>query len=162
MLGLVAAGRLVDTSPEMVDENKAMFTILQPENINHVVVFLTGEVPFEDGFGASIFLYWPSIDEEWQLLGHISNDKPSAIFRITGVKPTASGGASGAANPFQAYQMNYNEGVSLWALSRCGATCLSCRVTAPGSVCWLTHADHTADCADDGLRRSTSPRLAWW
>jgi len=38
MLGLIAAGRLVDTSPEQVDDNKVLFTIMDPGSVNHVVV----------------------------------------------------------------------------------------------------------------------------
>lgn len=57
------------------------------QSINHIVVFLTGQVPFADGFGGSIYFGWPT-DEggiSWQLLGFITNDKPSAIFKIAKV-----------------------------------------------------------------------------
>jgi len=90
MLGYIAAGRLVNTDPEQIDLGKFVFTIPEPQLINHLVVFLTGEVAIEEGFGASIFLAWPSPDggeAGWQYLGYITNDKPSAIFRISGTKP---------------------------------------------------------------------------
>lgn len=51
------------------------------------MVFLTGQVPFTDGFGGSIYFGWPT-DEggvSWQLLGFITNEKPSAIFKIAKV-----------------------------------------------------------------------------
>ena len=41
-----------------------------------------------DGFGASVFFSWPSPNSEpiWQLLGYVSNQKPSAIFKIVKAK----------------------------------------------------------------------------
>ena len=56
-------------------------------------MFLTGQVPFSEGFGGSIYLGWPSIEGtiesiSWQLLGYISNEKPSAIFKISKIKPS--------------------------------------------------------------------------
>ena len=65
-------------------------------------MFLTGDVPFSEGFGGSIFFGWPSADGgiAWQLLGFISNQKPSAIFKISNVKPSTSD-----VNPFGASMM---------------------------------------------------------
>ena len=82
--------------------NQFYFTLEHVEGINHVVVFLTGNVPFSDGFGGSIFFGWPSSEGgiSWQLLGFISNQKPSAIFRISNVKPSISD-----VNPFGASMM---------------------------------------------------------
>ena len=98
--GLIAAGRLVDASPETVDSNKYVFTLEAPELLNHITCFLTGEAALDPGYAAGIFLYWPSaMGEEWYLLGTIDNDKPSAIFRVSGVRK-ATGAATAAANPF--------------------------------------------------------------
>ena len=90
------------------------------DSVNHVVIFLTGAVPFPEGIriqiksswisellgfyagmGGSVYFCWPQPDgvgqvsrrsigkgkslnfglQVWQLLGVISNTKPSAIFR---------------------------------------------------------------------------------
>ena len=64
------------------------------------MVFLTGQIPFSDGYGGSIYIGWPGPDGtiqgvSWHLLGFISNEKPSAIFKIAKVKPTGD-----AINPF--------------------------------------------------------------
>lgn len=57
-----------------------------PEAINHLVVFLTG-VPFPSGYAATVHFLWPSpTTASWSLLGMISNDKPSAIFKLGGKK----------------------------------------------------------------------------
>ncbi|RKP07172.1 hypothetical protein THASP1DRAFT_17461 [Thamnocephalis sphaerospora] len=92
MFGCLAAGRLVQTAPEQVDVGKFAFELADAGRVNHLVVFMTGAQPFDEGYGASVFLHWPGAD--WQILGMLCNDKPSAIFRlrdITGiVRPSAA------------------------------------------------------------------------
>ncbi|KAI8393302.1 uncharacterized protein BYT42DRAFT_550579 [Radiomyces spectabilis] len=80
MFGCIAAGRLVQTNLQQVDVNKYVFELSDAHTINHIVVFLLGTIPFEPGFAATVHLLWPN--KEWQLLGAISNEKPSAIFRL--------------------------------------------------------------------------------
>ncbi|KAG8137032.1 hypothetical protein E2320_005578, partial [Naja naja] len=67
--------------------------------INHVVVFMLGTVPFPEGMGGSVYFCYP--DENgvavWQLLGFVTNDKPSAIFKISGLKS-----GKGSQHPFGA------------------------------------------------------------
>ncbi|ORZ12392.1 hypothetical protein BCR42DRAFT_483698 [Absidia repens] len=88
MFGCIAAGRLVQTNLQQVDVNKYVFELSDAQSVNHLVVFLLGTIPFEPGFGATVHLLWPNKD--WQLLGGLSNDKPSAIFRINGKTNTSS------------------------------------------------------------------------
>ena len=81
-----------------MDANTFVLTLDQVETINHVVVFLTGQVPFNQGYGGSIYFGWPSAESggvSWQFLGYITNDKPSAIFKLAKVKPSEM-----AVNPF--------------------------------------------------------------
>lgn len=76
---------------EQVDTNTFALSLQQAHTINHVVVFLTGLVPFNPGFGGAIYFGWPSLESggiSWQYLGFISNDKPSAIFKLAKVKPS--------------------------------------------------------------------------
>ncbi|KAI8636312.1 hypothetical protein BD408DRAFT_397644 [Parasitella parasitica] len=80
MFGCIAAGRLVQTNLQQVDVNKYVFELADAQAINHIVVFLLGTIPFEPGFAATVHLLWPNKD--WQLLGGLSNEKPSAIFRL--------------------------------------------------------------------------------
>jgi len=42
---------------------------------------MLGTVPFPEGYGATVHLHWPGQDE-FQLLGMLSNEKPSAIFKV--------------------------------------------------------------------------------
>ncbi|KAF9581683.1 hypothetical protein BGW38_001210 [Lunasporangiospora selenospora] len=80
MFGCIVAGRLVQTNLHQVDVNKFTFQLDDAENINHIVVFLLGTVPFQQGYAATVHLLWPN--KTWQLLGMLSNQKASAIFRL--------------------------------------------------------------------------------
>ncbi|KAJ7030800.1 hypothetical protein C8F04DRAFT_1112531 [Mycena alexandri] len=88
MFGCCVAGRLLQTNLQQVDETHALFELPAAGTINHVCVFLLGTVPFPDGFGCTVHFYWPG--RGFQLLGMLSNDKPSAIFRLRGTFTPAS------------------------------------------------------------------------
>ncbi|OXA50813.1 protein OPI10 homolog [Folsomia candida] len=92
MFGIIVSGRLVQTNFVQVvtDLSKFIIDIPQADSINHVVVFLTGATPFPAGMGGQIYFSWPDPQDQivWHLLGHISNDKPSAIFKISNLKKT--------------------------------------------------------------------------
>ncbi|KAG0332552.1 hypothetical protein BG000_009914 [Podila horticola] len=89
MFGCIVAGRLVQTNLQQVDVNKFTFQLDDAENINHIVVFLLGTIPFQPGYAATVHLLWPN--KTWQLLGMLSNDKASAIFRLKAVRPPNTG-----------------------------------------------------------------------
>lgn len=88
MFGLIVSGRLVQTQFQQINETQFITTILEADNVNHIVVFLTGAVPFSEGAAGQVYFSWPdpNAPPNWQLLGHISNDKPSAIFKISCLK----------------------------------------------------------------------------
>lgn len=86
-----------------VDTSKFLITIPNADGINHIVVFMTGTVPFPNGYGGSgnnepsrrklifaflVYFSWPdpNVPPVWQYLGFVSNEKPSAIFKITKLK----------------------------------------------------------------------------
>ncbi|KAF9976023.1 hypothetical protein BGZ73_009234 [Actinomortierella ambigua] len=91
MFGCIVAGRLVQTNLQQVDVNKFTFQLDDANNINHIVVFLLGTIPFQDGYAATVHLLWPN--KTWQLLGMISNTKPSAIFRLKDMTGRTGAGA---------------------------------------------------------------------
>ena len=43
----------VQTNFQMVTDNQFVTTVEDADNINHLVIFLTGTQPFPDGFGGS-------------------------------------------------------------------------------------------------------------
>ncbi|KAJ1563092.1 hypothetical protein HK096_001986, partial [Nowakowskiella sp. JEL0078] len=77
-----------------------VFDLPNAESINHIVVFLTGSIPFPDGYGATVHFYWPTQDNvnslQWILLGMLSNAKPSAIFKLGGKKTYSSSSTAAA------------------------------------------------------------------
>lgn len=78
----------VQTDFQQLTETQFITTILDADNINHIVVFLTGAVGFPEGTAGQVFFSWPdpNAPPNWQLLGYISNAKPSAIFKISNLK----------------------------------------------------------------------------
>lgn len=71
-----------------MSESQCITTILDADNINHIVVFLTGVTPLPDGMAGIVYFSWPdpNAPPNWQQLGHISNQKPSAIFKVSNLK----------------------------------------------------------------------------
>lgn len=72
----------MQTNLEQVDETHCTFALESAETINHICVFMLGTVPFPAGYAATVHFYWPG--KGFQLLGMLSNEKPSAIFRVRG------------------------------------------------------------------------------
>ncbi|CEL63781.1 Protein OPI10 homolog OS=Schizosaccharomyces pombe (strain 972 / ATCC 24843) GN=SPBC21H7,06c PE=3 SV=1 [Rhizoctonia solani AG-1 IB] len=82
MFGIVVAGRLLQTECQQIDETHIAFTIESATNANHICVFMLGTVPFPPGYAATVHFHWPG--KGFQLLGMLSNEKPSAVFRLRG------------------------------------------------------------------------------
>ncbi len=78
----------VQTDAQQVSSDKFVFTLPDYEKVNHVVVFMLGTVPFPVGMGGAVYFSFPdpAVGQVWQLLGFITNEKPSAMFRISGLK----------------------------------------------------------------------------
>ena len=152
MFGCCVTGRLLQTNLVQVDETHAYFELMNASTINHVCVFLLGTglfflallhcklnstpllvVPFPDGFGASVHLFWPG--KGFQLFGmfvflisvffftsnppklpfhRLSNDKPSAIFRLQ--RTFSSSSASTAQNRFSSYSTEPNVSQDITAI----------------------------------------------
>ncbi|MFT7818292.1 protein Hikeshi [Arapaima gigas] len=93
MFGCLVAGRLVQMEAQQVASDKFVFNLPDCESVNHVVVFMQGTVPFPAGMGGAVYFCFPdpSAGPMWQLLGFITNEKPSAIFKISGLKTGVGG-----------------------------------------------------------------------
>ncbi|KAJ6647783.1 Protein OPI10 like, partial [Pseudolycoriella hygida] len=55
MLGCIVSGRLVQTDFQQVGETQFLINIPDADNINHIVVFLTGVVPLPNGSAGSVY-----------------------------------------------------------------------------------------------------------
>ena len=106
-----SAGRLVNTSFREVDPTHCVVDMEDVGSFNHIVVFLTGQTPFPEGTGGAVYFSWPDSESggatPWQFLGMISNQKPSAIFKVAKFKPQAVSEQSISAK-FQ-FQMQQNQ-----------------------------------------------------
>jgi len=89
MFGCVIPGRLAQFEAQTVSETELLFIVQECDSVNHVVVFLTGSQPLPAGVVAGIYLHWPKPTPGWFLLGHITNQKPSAIYKIAKPKDNA-------------------------------------------------------------------------
>ncbi|CAK9783728.1 DUF775-domain-containing protein [Cutaneotrichosporon oleaginosum] len=85
MFGAIVAGRLVQTNMQRIDDTHFVFTLERPYDINYLTVFLTGEMPFPEGYGATVHFAWPG--GEYFLLGTLTNARPSAIYKVRGHLP---------------------------------------------------------------------------
>ncbi|TFK31333.1 hypothetical protein BDQ12DRAFT_729652 [Crucibulum laeve] len=106
MFGCCVAGRLLQTNLQQVDDTHALFELPNASSINHVCVFLLGTIPFPEGYGATVHFHWPG--KGFQLLGMLSNEKPSAIFRLRGTFTPSSNTSATAQTAFSSTQPNPN------------------------------------------------------
>lgn len=82
MFACLVAGELVQTECIQVSETQFAFSIEKATStIRNLAVFMTGSEPFPEGLGALVHFAWPPY-ENWQVLGYLSNEKPSAIFAV--------------------------------------------------------------------------------
>lgn len=83
MFACLVAGNLVQTNYQEVSDKQIVFLLDSNKPIKNLSVFLTGTSPLPEGYGAIVYFCWPPFeDKKWQVLGYISNSKPSAFFSI--------------------------------------------------------------------------------
>ncbi|CAF1247832.1 unnamed protein product [Rotaria sordida] len=89
MFSILIAGRLPQINFQQVSETQFVIPVSDVDNVNHLVVFMTGQIPFPENFGGGG--NWPSTESpSWIYLGKITNTKPSAIFKINKIKDIES------------------------------------------------------------------------
>ncbi|GAA6001467.1 hypothetical protein JCM10207_006680 [Rhodosporidiobolus poonsookiae] len=81
VFAFVVPGRLVQPVNQIPDTPERFAAQIEnAQELNHITVFLTGSAPLPEGYGATIHLDTPG--KGWQLIGALSNTKPSAIFKL--------------------------------------------------------------------------------
>ncbi|CAF0810749.1 unnamed protein product [Brachionus calyciflorus] len=87
MFGVLISGRLPQNNFQQVSETQFLIEVHDIENANHIVVYMTGQMPFPEGYGGAVyFCYQSGGEQRWIYLGKICNQKPSAIFKISNLK----------------------------------------------------------------------------
>jgi hypothetical protein len=98
MFGILIAGRPVQTAAETLSPTHLAFRVPSSPPFNHLAVFLLPDATLPAGTAAAVYMQAPP-STQFALLGALSAEKPSAIFR------TSRGGGAGAARPEDADAM---------------------------------------------------------
>jgi len=121
MFGLLVSGQLPQTNFQRVSENQFTIQIPDVNHVNHLVVYMTGTMPFPEGYGAAVYLnYQIGGESKWIVLGKICNTKPSAIFKIGKLRADAAHITDHPFLPFSTPEMSMNQaliGLSVEPLS---------------------------------------------
>lgn len=80
--GIILPSRPVQTSPVAISPTQFAFTLPSNPPFAHVVVFLLPGIVLPDATLAAIYIQLPGTNPEFKLLGALSNDKQSAIFKV--------------------------------------------------------------------------------
>jgi protein Hikeshi len=81
MFGILISGRPVQTAAETLSPTQLAFRLPASPPFNHLAVFLLPEATLPAGSAAAVYLQAPP-SAAFALLGALSADKPSAIFRV--------------------------------------------------------------------------------
>lgn len=61
---------------QRVDDGKLLLNIPEADNINHIVIFLTGSIPLPAGLAGAVYFSWPdpNAPPNWQFLGKLTSN----------------------------------------------------------------------------------------
>lgn len=79
LFGVVVPGRPVITEFQPINETRAVAALTDPCSVTEITFFLLPTSPVPPGVGA--ILYYSVDMTHWELLGSVSPEKPSGIFR---------------------------------------------------------------------------------
>lgn len=97
MIAIVPSGQPPVTDGQVVSEREILFHL--QNDVHHFCIFLTGSTPFPMGHGGSVYLLHDT-GGTFTFLGAISNEKPSAIFKVNkSVPPTPPSPSSSGPGP---------------------------------------------------------------
>ncbi|KAI3635135.1 hypothetical protein MIR68_006701 [Amoeboaphelidium protococcarum] len=112
MFAYVIASRPVSSDFQQVDATHVVCDIIDAASVNHICVFLTQPLPAN--VGASV--HFQFIISGWKLLGVLTNEKPSVIFKLKGFDQIQNLGNSQSSmniSTTQGSRINAQLGISL-------------------------------------------------
>lgn len=67
---------------QQLAEGKFLLNIPEADNINHIVIFLTGTIPLPAGLAGAVYFSWPdpNAPPNWQFLGMVNVTKHLNAF----------------------------------------------------------------------------------
>ncbi|OQR83460.1 hypothetical protein ACHHYP_14674 [Achlya hypogyna] len=80
--GMVIAGRPVVTDFAEISPTQYVVDVLYPQQVTDITFFLLPQSPVPPGYAAVLYFAVPHL-QNWQLLGSVFAEKPSAIFRTS-------------------------------------------------------------------------------
>lgn len=80
LFGVVVPGRPAVFEFQAIDATKAITIIQQPSTVTEITFFLLPSSPIPAGYGAILYYAVPPFTN-WEVLGAVSINKPSGIFR---------------------------------------------------------------------------------
>lgn len=90
MFGLVISGRPLE-APTQISETQYVFRIPSKPSFSHITLFLLPNTPLPVDVGATVWIQLPQ-SADFKLLGALSAQKQSAIFKLSGVGNTGAQG----------------------------------------------------------------------
>jgi hypothetical protein len=91
MFGVIVSGRPVVVNCNTISPTQFAFMLPAAPPFNHLVIFLLPDTVLPPGQAAAVYIQIPPATE-FKLLGAVSNEKPSAIFRTRNVGAGSSAG----------------------------------------------------------------------
>lgn len=80
LFGIIVPGRPLVTNFQVIDSTKAVSLVEQPGFVNEITFFLLPNTVIPPGYGAILYYAVPPF-QNWILLGSVTAEKPSGIFR---------------------------------------------------------------------------------
>lgn len=93
-IGVIISGRPVLTESTSVSPTQFAYQIPSQPSFSHIVVFLLPGITLPEGTAAAVYAQLPGATQ-FKLLGAIANEKPSAIFKVSGGAKGPAGGGLG-------------------------------------------------------------------
>lgn len=94
MFGVIVSGRPMLTAFERISDTQISFSIPSTPTFNHLVVFTLPGTSLPPDAAAAVYIQLPP-SNEFKLLGALSNDKQSAIFKIRNTTNASTMGGIG-------------------------------------------------------------------